>query len=95
MKLNPKKYVFEVECRKFLGFIVNHRGIEANPAKINSLKELCSPQTIKEVQGLIRRVAALNQSVSRSSDTCKEFFNAIKKCQNFKWIAECEEAFQS
>ena len=34
MKLNPQKCVFGVESGKFLGFMVNHRGIEANPAKI-------------------------------------------------------------
>ena len=33
MKLNPAKYAFGVSARKFLGFIVNHRGIEANPDK--------------------------------------------------------------
>ena len=27
MKLNPQKYVFGVEYGKFLGLIVNHRGI--------------------------------------------------------------------
>ena len=34
MKLNPLKCVFRVASEKFLGFMVNHRGIEANPKKI-------------------------------------------------------------
>lgn len=34
MKLNPKKCVFGVSVGKFLGFIINHRGIEENPKKI-------------------------------------------------------------
>ena len=34
MKLNPAKCAFGVSAEKFLGFIVNHRGIEANPNKI-------------------------------------------------------------
>ncbi|KAL5541984.1 hypothetical protein UlMin_009694 [Ulmus minor] len=34
MKLNPSKCAFGVSSGKFLGFMVNHRGIEANPAKI-------------------------------------------------------------
>ncbi|KAL5559803.1 hypothetical protein UlMin_036014 [Ulmus minor] len=34
MKLNPSKRAFGVSSGKFLGFMVNHRGIEANPAKI-------------------------------------------------------------
>jgi hypothetical protein len=33
-KLNPEKCVFGVPTGKLLGFIVSHRGIEANPEKI-------------------------------------------------------------
>ena len=33
MKLNPAKCAFGVSAGKFLGFIVNHRGIEENPDK--------------------------------------------------------------
>ena len=35
MKLNPTKCAFGVSTGKFLGFIVNSRGIEANPDKRN------------------------------------------------------------
>ena len=31
MKLNPLKYAFRVRSGKFMGFMVNQRGIEANP----------------------------------------------------------------
>ena len=34
MKLNPAKCAFGFSAGKFLGFIVNNRGIEANPDKI-------------------------------------------------------------
>lgn len=34
MKHNPQKYVFRVESEKFLGFMVNYRGIEANLATL-------------------------------------------------------------
>jgi hypothetical protein len=34
IRLNPDKWVFGVPAGKLLGFIVSHRGIEANPAKI-------------------------------------------------------------
>ena len=34
MKLNPSKCAFRVSSRKFLGFMVSQRGIEANPDKI-------------------------------------------------------------
>ena len=37
MKLNPEKCAFGVESEKFLGFMVSHRGIEANPEKIQAI----------------------------------------------------------
>jgi hypothetical protein len=36
-KLNPEKCVFGVPAGKLLGFIVSHRGIEANPEKIEAI----------------------------------------------------------
>ena len=49
MKLNPTKCAFGVSAGKFLGFIVNHRGIEANLEKIKAVLDMPSPLGIKEV----------------------------------------------
>ena len=62
MKLNPAKCAFGVSAGKFLGFIVNHRGIEANPDKIKPVLDMSSPSGIKEVQRLTGRIAALSCS---------------------------------
>ena len=40
MKLNPTKHAFGVSARKFLGFIVNSQGIEANPDKIKAMLDM-------------------------------------------------------
>ncbi|XP_017239882.1 uncharacterized protein LOC108212672 [Daucus carota subsp. sativus] len=94
MKLNPQKCVFGVESGKFLGFMVNHRGIEANPAKIKALLDMKSPTNVKQVQSLTGRIAALNRFVSKSSEKCKEFFKAVKgTSKDFEWTVECESAF--
>ncbi|XP_021864060.2 uncharacterized protein [Spinacia oleracea] len=37
MRLNPKKCVFGVTAGKFLGFLIDERGIEANPDKVQEL----------------------------------------------------------
>ena len=49
MKLNLAKCAFGVLARKFLGFIVNHQGIEVNPDKIKVVLDMPSPSSIKEV----------------------------------------------
>ena len=87
MKLNPSKCIFRVSSEKFLRFMVSHRGIEANPEKIKAILNMKPPQSIKEIQSLTRRVAALNRFVSKATDKCLPFFKVLKKA--FEWMDEC------
>jgi hypothetical protein len=45
-KLNPNKCIFGVPSSKLLGFIISHRGIEANPEKISAITSLKAPTSI-------------------------------------------------
>ena len=91
MKLNPTKCAFGVFAGKFLGFIVNNSGIEANPYKIKAMLDMQPPLNTKEIQRLARRIAMLSRFVSRSSDKCQPFFQVFKKA--FHWDAHYEKAF--
>ena len=91
MKLNPSQCVFGVASGKFLGFMVSQRGIEANPEKVQAIINMASPKTVKEVQKLTGRIAAINRFVSRAKDKCLPFFKTLK--QAFMWTDECEAAF--
>ena len=53
---------------------------------------MASPKTVKDVQKLTGRIAALNRFVSRVTDKCLPFFKTLK--QAFAWTDECEAAFQ-
>ena len=92
MKLNPSKCAFGVYSRKFLGFMVSQRGIEANPDKIKAILKMQPPKTTKEIQRLTERVAALNQFISQSTDKYLPFFKTLKKA--FTWTNECQQAFE-
>ena len=92
MRLNPNKCAFQVSSGKFLCFMISHKGIEANPNKIQTILHMKSPQNIKEVESLTRRVAALNRFVSKATDKCLPFFKVFKKA--FEWTDECQRACQ-
>nr|KYP74292.1 Retrovirus-related Pol polyprotein from transposon 297 family [Cajanus cajan] len=62
LKLNPAKCSFGVQAGKFLGFLLTHRGIEANPDK-------CSAIINKEVQQLTGRMASLSR-VLQGAEVC-------------------------
>ena len=87
MKLNLSKCVFRVTAGKFLGFMVSQRGIEVNPEKVRAIMELGPPRTVKEVQSLNGKIAALNKFVSKVTDKCLLFFHMLRK--SFEWTDEC------
>ena len=93
MKLNPNKCAFGVTAGKFLGFMVSQRGIEVNLEKIRAIMELEAPWTVKEVQSLNGKIAALNRFVSRVMDRCLPFFRTLKR--SFEWMDECQTAFNN
>ena len=91
MKLNLAKCTFGVSSGKFLGFMVSQGGIEENPEKVRAILEMSFPKTIKEVQSLTGRMAALNRFISKATDKWLSFFKTLK--QAFAWTDECEVAF--
>jgi hypothetical protein len=57
-KLNLDKCVFGVSTGKLLGFLVLHRGIEANSEKIKAIEAMRPSTRIKDVQKLMGSLAA-------------------------------------
>ena len=92
--LNASKCSFGVGSGKFLGYMVTHRGIEANTDQIKAINNLRSLQNPKEVQKLTEMATALNRFISRSADGCKPFFLLVNKWKGFEWPKECATAFQ-
>ena len=79
MKLNLSKCAFGVASRKFLGFMVSQRRIEANLDKIQAILNLEPSKNIKDIQSLTRQVAALNKFVSKANNKCLPFFKVLRK----------------
>jgi hypothetical protein len=93
-KLNPDKGVFGVSAGKLLGFLVSHRGIEANSEKIKVIEAMRPPTHIKDVQKLAGSLAALSRFISRLGDRALPFFKLLRKSAPFSWTEEVEQAFQ-
>ncbi|GKB73827.1 reverse transcriptase domain-containing protein [Tanacetum coccineum] len=97
MKLNPKKCTFGVETGQFLGYMITNEGIKANPEKVQAIINMTSPRTLREVQALNGKLAALGRFLAKSTEKSLPFFKTLKGCLNkkeFQWSAEAETAFQ-
>ncbi|KAL0434615.1 UNVERIFIED_CONTAM: Retrovirus-related Pol polyprotein from transposon opus [Sesamum radiatum] len=87
LKLNPGKCAFGVQGGRFLGFMVTHQGIEANPSKIKAILDMKAPSSINEVQRLTGRIAALSRFISKSVEKSLPFFRVLRKIRKFEWTS--------
>ena len=53
LRLNPNNCTFGVRSGKLLGFIVNNKGIQVDPAKVKAIQKMSAPCTEKEVRGYL------------------------------------------
>ncbi|KAL0355476.1 UNVERIFIED_CONTAM: hypothetical protein Sradi_3994500 [Sesamum radiatum] len=94
LKLNPGKCAFGVQGGRFLGFMVTHRGIEANPSKIKAILDMKTPSSINEVQRLTGRIAALSRFISKSAEKSLPFFKVLRKIRKFEWDVSSQQALE-
>ncbi|GKA71928.1 hypothetical protein Tco_0778144 [Tanacetum coccineum] len=76
---------------------MDEEAIKANPAKIQALTSLKRPKSIKEVQSLNGKLAALNRFLSKCVKKSLPFFKMLKGClekKDFTWTREADKAFE-
>ncbi|KAI0513357.1 hypothetical protein KFK09_009374 [Dendrobium nobile] len=95
LKMNPLKCAFGVTSGKFLGFIVRHRGIEIDPAKIEAILNMPSPKSLTQLRSLQGRLAYIRRFISNLSGRCQPFSVLAKKDAKFVWDEKCQNAFNN
>jgi hypothetical protein len=93
IKLNPAKCAFGVPLGKLLGFLMSHRGIEANPDKVKAIEEMRPPCNLKEMQRLAGCMVALGRFIARSGEKALPFFKLMKRTGKFEWTPKADKAF--
>jgi hypothetical protein len=95
LRLNPEKCVFGVRQGKILGYLVSHRGIEANPTKIQAIINMAHPQSTRDIQRLTGRLTALNRFISKPTERSLPFLKTLCGAKDFAWGPEQAAAFES
>ena len=75
--------------------MVSRRGIEANPEKVRAILEMPSPKSVKDIQKLTGRIAALHRFISKAVDKCLPFFKILRQTARFTWDDKCNDVFQA
>jgi hypothetical protein len=75
--------------------MVRHRGIEANPAKVDAIRKMAKPSNKKDVMKLTDMMAALDRFISKLGEKGLPFFTLLKKADKFVWDDEAQKAFEA
>src|SRR4051812_3959280 len=51
LKMNPTKSFLGVSTRKFLGFVINSKGISLDPEKVKAIQDMPPPRSLRELRG--------------------------------------------
>jgi hypothetical protein len=78
-----------------LGFMVGHRGIEANPVKVDAICNMAKPYNKKNVMKLTEMIAALGRFSSKLGEKGLLFFKLLKKADKFVSGDEAQKAFEA
>ncbi|GJT14304.1 hypothetical protein Tco_0861346 [Tanacetum coccineum] len=70
----------------------------ANPKKTKAVADMQSPKTLKEMQSLSGKLAALNRFLSRFAERALPFFETLKNItkenkDDYRWTENVERAF--
>nr|GEY10518.1 hypothetical protein [Tanacetum cinerariifolium] len=86
----------EVKCL-FLGHLISKQGIRAKPSKVKAITNVEQPKTLKDVQSLNEKIAALSRFLLKGVERSLPFFKVLKSCtdkKNIQWTQEVEAALQ-
>jgi hypothetical protein len=76
-----------------LGYLISERGIEGNPEKIQAIINMQPPKTLRHVQQLTGRLAALSHFISKLGEKALPFYRLLRKTDKFTWTAEAQASF--
>jgi hypothetical protein len=63
--------------------MVSSQGIDANPKKVEAIKQLQPPQTRKEIQKLTGMMVALSRLMSKLGERGMPFYKLLEKADGF------------
>ena len=93
MKLMPKKCEFLKQEVKFVGLTISQKGIRIHEDRVQVVKDLPPPRSMKEAQQVMGFLSYNRKFVSNFAELAKPIYNLIDKQKKFSWTPRCQEGF--
>ena len=93
LKLKLSKCQFLRTETNYLGFVINKEGIQPEPQKVEVIRGLPEPRSVREVRSFIGMVGYYRRFVPNMSEIAEPLIALTRKHAHFKWTEKCQVAF--
>ena len=97
LKFNAEKSIFGVDSITHVGFVVNSKGVQVDPQRIEALREIQAPKSMKGVQsvlGIWNYIRNFIPNFSSRALPLTDLVGTKKKAKAFIWTDKCQAAFE-
>ena len=94
--INHKKCILSESSIKFLGHLCNTHGIKPLPAKVEAIKKVKPPTTIKELQPFLGMINYYRRFVKSAAQHLFHLFEALgSKPKRLQWNSDMQASFDA
>ena len=93
LKLKLKNCNFLQTETTYLCFVINSKGIQPDPKKIEAIKSLQQPTTVKQVCSIIGACCYYRRFIPNFSEIAEPIIKLTGKYAKFHWTPQCKNLF--
>ncbi|KAL6421213.1 hypothetical protein ACFW04_013639 [Cataglyphis niger] len=94
LRLNPEKCKFCVDQLKYLGHVVDRKGIRTDPEKVSAVENWPEPHTVKQIRQFLGMASWYRRFIANFSTIAAPLTSLTRKNAKWKWGAEETTAFR-
>ncbi len=100
IKFNLEKSIFGVDSITHCGFIVSAKGVQIDPMRTQSIREMEEPKSLKKVQAVLGTLNYVRHFIKDFSLMAKPLTDLLsskssKNARQFCWTESCSKAFHA
>lgn len=94
LTLNRDKCQFFRSELRYLGYVVDKRGLRVDPDKVNAILGIPTPSSVADVRSFLGMASWYRRFVKDFATISNPLTNLLKKNRKWHWTEECQESFQ-
>ena len=93
LKLKPRKCRFFAESVIFCGHKISPKGLEVDADKVEAIKRIASPKTLKSLQTALGLFGYYRKFVDKYSDLAAPLYELLQQKNKYVWTQKHEQSF--